>query len=135
MVTFWTSLKDFLAKVNLSAWFLIKTLEQSNNLLLKTFKLTYEIKIKFVIKSSEFRDSSWHEVLHKFSSFKVFFEKGALNTHRWGEFMRIPSTHPSPNKHMQPTIPMPRYAIDLLNLYEKLLTYLKMLENLWQVLM
>ena len=43
--------------------------------------------------------------LHKFSSFKVFFEKGALNTRRGGGFMRIPITHPHRTNTSNPQSP------------------------------
>ena len=106
--------KDFLAKVSLLAGFLKRTLEQSNDLLLKMLKLTHKVKIYFEIKSSKFQ-----EVMNKICSFKAFFEKRSLNTQRGGEVHAHPK-HPPPTSKPIPPIPIPRYATDSSNLYGKL---------------
>ena len=49
-----TLLKDFSAKISLSAARLTKTLEQLNVLLLKTSKLTYELYVNFIVEWYEF---------------------------------------------------------------------------------
>ena len=46
---------------------LVETLEHSNSLLIKSLKLTYEIKFVFVIKWNNFRDTSWYAVAIRLS--------------------------------------------------------------------